>query len=142
MIVEIDIGTTYNITSCVSSLDDICMHDKVISINASVQENTQSGGNLIVIGFGSQILDTLDNMPVLPIVKILDFRNNNLTNIDGLINCPMVECLYLQNNNIDTLPLFLLDMNNIKKIYLKNNPLTNIPEELNEWLSSRIQDQD
>jgi Leucine-rich repeat (LRR) protein len=136
MIIEIDFGIGSNVTSCISTLTDIVMHDKVVSVDGSVQTNFQSGGNLMV-NFGSTPIDTFDEMPNLPIVKVLNFNNNNLTNIDNIINCPLVEYIYLQNNNLDTLPLCLLQMEHIKEIHLDNNPLNNIPIELNEWLQHK-----
>ena len=64
-------------------------------------------------------------------VDYLNLDRNKLTNVDEVVTCPGLKWLRLNSNRLSALP-DLKPLASLRRIYLKNNDFTSVPETLRD----------
>ena len=85
-------------------------------------------------------LENLENLDMLYLARNRIGRNG-LDDLRGLLDCPSITTLDLQNNKIDDpaiLDEILVNMPNLKVLYLQNNPCVNKIKQYRKTMIARL----
>ena len=105
--------------------------------NQRLLANLNLSDNMIVTVEG---LENLENLDMLYLARNRIGRNG-LDDLRGLLDCPSITTLDLQNNKIDDpaiLDEILVNMPNLKVLYLQNNPCVNKIKQYRKTMIARL----
>ena len=105
--------------------------------NQRLLANLNLSDNMIATVEG---LENLENLDMLYLARNRIGRNG-LDDLRGLLDCPSITTLDLQNNKIDDpliLDEILVNMPNLKVLYLQNNPCVNKIKQYRKTMIARL----
>ena len=105
--------------------------------NQRLLANLNLSDNMIATVEGLENLENLDMLYLAP----NRIGRNGLDDLRGLLDCPSITTLDLQNNKIDDpaiLDEILVNMPNLKVLYLQNNPCVNKIKQYRKTMIARL----
>jgi Leucine-rich repeat (LRR) protein len=91
--------------------------------------------SLIKLSCSFNELISLDGLEECTALTILNFQDNGITDLTPIQNCKKLISINADENELSTIPFFITEFRQLKSILITNNPIENIPVQVQRFLN-------